>query len=55
MAKQPESLLVKLKYDVWTGIDRNKAGTVMRLPYEQAVGLMGEGKVERADPLPGAE
>lgn len=46
---------VKLMFDYWPDDSGNRAiaGTVVDLPISEAKRLLGEGKAERADPMPG--
>ena len=67
MAKTPEMITVKIKFDTWIGEERFDAVTgidpytkqpvyrVIDLPFEQGLNLLKEGKAERADPIPGTE
>ena len=67
MAKTPEKITVRLKYDTWVGDERLAAVVgvdpetkreiyrIADLPFEQGLTLLKEGKAERADPIPGTE
>ena len=67
MAKTPEKITVRLKFDTWVGderidavigIDSDTKQTIYRiadLPFDQGLNLLKEGKAERADPIPGTE
>ena len=45
---------VRLKYDYWNPT-RQKAGTVIYLPTQDAKQLVADGKAERADAWPGED
>lgn len=54
----PAGTPVRLLYAYWPEAgkhNRVEAGTIIRLPLEQAKEMIKAGKAERADPLPGEE
>jgi hypothetical protein len=54
MADKEAMVPVKLLYDTWDGEGvRHKAGVILDMPLAAAKQLIGTGKAERADPLPG--
>lgn len=53
--KKVKTVPIRLLYDYWNkdGVRYGASETPVEMPLEDARFLLGEGKAERADPLPG--